>query len=638
MQGRMADPLELGDAGEEQRLEVGLDVEEIDVAIGLAPLLGLHGARRQRGNAHRLVVAVDRLAGGVVGKAAADLEDPHAVGLALAVGDHVGHQATDQRGAHHAHLAGDGVGEAHRVGVAGEVLLPGLLDEGEVDDFLVLAGGHLAAQRHRVALRLGARQHRDRATGGADRDVVVAVDAGDLFDQVFLDLHVEAVGRRRDDEVVAVAADLQVEALEHARHRVGAEVDAEHPAHAAGAQADRGAGRQLVGRDGLDHRAGFAAADVEDQARGALHGLGGQREINAALEAVGGIRREAVGTSAAGNGVGREKGALEEEFGGVEGDAALLAAHDAGQRQGAGFVGDQEGVSGRRDGLAIEEQHLLASLGQTHVDGAGELRVVEGVQRLAEFEHHVVGDVHEGADRTDAAAQQALLHPLGGRRLGVDAADDAAAVTRAGFRRVEHDHPRVAMAGGHRLAGRQAERAAGEGGHLAGDAAEAQAVGAVGRQLDGEQGVVEGQVIAQIGADRRVLGQHQEAAALVGDAEFLGRAQHAEGLDAAQLGRLDAEAGQVGAHQRAGDLDAGGGVGGAADDLQQLALPRVDLADAQLVGVGMLLGFDDLRDDDLGEHGGHAVLLFHFQPRHGEQMPKLVRIEARTDETAQPEF
>jgi hypothetical protein len=192
--------------------------------------------------------------------------------------------------------------------------------------------------------------------------------------------------------------------------------------------------------------------------------------------------------------------------------------------------------------------------------------------------------------------------------------------------------------GGHRLAGRQAERAAGEGRHFAGDAGEAEAVGAVGRQLDGEQGVVEGQVIAQVGADRRVLGQHQQAAALVGDAQLLGRAQHAEGFDAAQLGRLDAEAGQVGAHQRAGDLDAGGGIGGAADDLQQLALPRVHLADAQLVGVGVLLGLDDLRDDDLGEHGGHAVLLFHFQPRHGEQMPKLIRIEIRTDETAQPEF
>jgi hypothetical protein len=42
----------------------------------------------------------------------------------------------------------------------------------------------------------------------------------------------------------------------------------------------------------------------------------------------------------------------------------------------------------------------------------------------------------------------------------------------------------------------------------------------------------------------------------------------------------------------------------------------------------VLLGLDDLRDDDLGEHGGHAVLLFHFQPRHGEQMPK--RSESRS--------
>jgi hypothetical protein len=231
------------------------------------------------------------------------------------------------------------------------------------------------------------------------------VDAGDLFDQVFLDLHVEAVGRRRDDEVVAIAADLQLEALEHAGHRVGAEVDAEHAAHAAGAQADRRAGGQLVGGDGLDHRAGFAAADVEDQARGALDGLAGQREVDAALEAVGGIRREAVGAGPAGDGVGGEEGALEEEFGGVEGDPAVFAAHDAGQRQGAGFVGDQQGVGGGRDGLAVEEQHLLAGWGSAR-GSRRQLGVVEGVQRLAELEHHVVGDVDQGADRADAAARR----------------------------------------------------------------------------------------------------------------------------------------------------------------------------------------------------------------------------------------
>jgi hypothetical protein len=43
------------------------------------------------------------------------------------------------------------------------------------------------------------------------------------------------------------------------------------------------------------------------------------------------------------------------------------------------------------------------------------------------------------------------------------------------------------------------------------------------------------------------------------------------------------------------------GVGRAADDVQQGALPHVHLAHAQAVGVGMLDGFLDLAHHDLGE-------------------------------------
>lgn len=638
VQGRVSGPLELRHTREQQGFEVGLDVVEVDVAVALPPLLGPRQATGQRGDAHGLVVTLHRPAGRVLGEAAADLEDADTVGLALAVGHQVGHQATDQGGAHHTHLAGDGVGQAHRVGVATEILLPGLFDKGEVDDLLVLAPRHQAAHEHGVALRFGARQHADGALGGTHRDVVIAVKTGDLLDEVFLDLQVEAVGRRGHDEVVPLADHLQVQAAEHAGHFIGAELDAQHPAHAGRTQADRLALGQLAGLHRIDDRTGLTAADVEDQAGGALDGLAGQGEVHTPLEAIGGVRRETVGTGTTGDGIGGKEGALEEQVGGVQGDAGILTPHDAGEGQGPGFVGDQQGVGCRGHGLAIEEQHLLTGLRESHVDLPAQLRLVEGVQRLAELEHHVVGHVHQRADGADAATRQALLHPLGRRRLGIHAADDPSGITRAGLGCVQHDGTAVADHRRHRLAGRQTQRLAGQGRHFPGDAAEAEAVGAVGRQLDREQGVVEGEVVPQVGTDRRILGQHQQTAAFIGDAQLLGRAQHAEGLDTAQLGRLDAETGQVGAHQRAGNPDAGGRIGRAADDLQQFALPRIHLADAQLVGVGMFFGLDDLRDHHLGEHGGHAVLLFHFQPRHGEQMPQRIRIEIRTDETAQPEF
>ena len=53
---------------------------------------------------------------------------------------------------------------------------------------------------------------------------------------------------------------------------------------------------------------------------------------------------------------------------------------------------------------------------RTTIAGRRELREIERVHRLAELEQHVVGDVDDVADRTDAAGRQPVLHPLRGRR------------------------------------------------------------------------------------------------------------------------------------------------------------------------------------------------------------------------------
>jgi hypothetical protein len=103
------------------------------------------------------------------------------------------------------------------------------------------------------------------------------------------------------------------------------------------------------------------------------------------------------------------------------------------------LVGDQQGVRSRGHRLLVEQQHLLARTRQAHMDGALQLGVVEGMQGLAELEHDVVGDVDQRADRADAAAHQAAHHPVGRRGARVHAAQDAAAVTRTGLRRIEHD-------------------------------------------------------------------------------------------------------------------------------------------------------------------------------------------------------
>ena len=75
---------------------------------------------------------------------------------------------------------------------------------------------------------------------------------------------------------------------------------------------------------------------------------------------------------------------------------------------GLAVVGDHEHGLVHRDLAPVEQRKRLARPRAAHDDAAVELAPVIGVHRLAELEHHVVGDVDHRADRTQAGATQAL--------------------------------------------------------------------------------------------------------------------------------------------------------------------------------------------------------------------------------------
>ena len=54
---------------------------------------------------------------------------------------------------------------------------------------------------------------------------------------------------------------------------------------------------------------------------------------------------------------------------------------------------------------------VFAGARAAHADAAAELGEVEAVHRLAEFEHHVVGDVDDVVDRPHAGSRQPLRQP-----------------------------------------------------------------------------------------------------------------------------------------------------------------------------------------------------------------------------------
>ena len=167
---------------------------------------------------------------------------------------------------------------------------------------------------------------------------------------------------------------------------------------------------------------------------------------------------------------------------------------------------------------------------------------------------------------------------------------------------------------------------------LAGDAVDAEAVRPVRGQLELEHGLAHRQVVLQRRADDPLVRQHDDARALLLVAELLLAHHHAVALDAAQVGLLELEAVlEHGAAERDGDGVAGLEVAGAADDLPHAAvgLPHLHGAEAELVGVGVLLLGEHLADDEAAEVLGVArsadpVDALHLGARHGEDLGHLL--------------
>ena len=76
-----------------------------------------------------------------------------------------------------------------------------------------------------------------------------------------------------------------------------------------------------------------------------------------------------------------------------------------------------------------------------------ELIGVEGVHGMAEFQHHIIGDVDCGTDRTNPGSQQPLDHPPWRLRGWVDAGDPpcSKALHPGGF--VDANRPGFALCG-----------------------------------------------------------------------------------------------------------------------------------------------------------------------------------------------
>ena len=345
------------------------------------------------------------------------------------------------------------------------------------------------------------RDERDGAARQRRRQPVVAPHADDLLDQIVFHRDVAAEARHGHLEVRAVRFHGQTETREDPhglRPRRRHAEDALHPRHPE-AHA-RGLAPAWIGVD--DPARDRAAGQLGDE-----RGRAGRRrrqplDVGAALEAVrgGGSQRERARRAPDRGRV--EPGALQQDAGRAVGHLGVGAAHHAGEPDRALGIGDEQHRLVERPLLPVERGEALADASASHDERpVGHRFRVVGVQRLAELPEHVVGRVHDVADR--AQAHGAQPHPQPGRRgPDGDRADDAHREPMTEIRRLDLD-PRETSRGLRRLAQRHRRRTearAGERGELARDAEHRETIGPVRRDLDLEHVVVEAECRDQIGA------------------------------------------------------------------------------------------------------------------------------------------
>ena len=619
------------------------------VAVGTAPEAGRARSGEGDGDAPTFLrTAVDQR------EDAPDLEEPDVAVLAGEVVPQGVEQPGQERRTQRVHVAAERVRQQ-------DELRCDELRRGVVDQRLALRLVESESRQEAADLRELVADRVERmgpggAPGRCGRDLVHAEEPRDLLDQVGLAFQVHAPRRhgphagpgRRD-----VGHRDQTEAREHPGLRLGRDLDAEQRGRLLMAEHD-GLRFRRFGIGVHDAAGERAAGGPEDElgatASGAFAGL----DVGTALESVAGVGSEPERLARPAD-VGRgEVGGFDEDVDGRVVDLGSLSAHDTGESDAFLAVGDQQVVGRERVFLAVEGGELLVRSGAADHDGrfavvaAADETIVEGVERLAGLEHHVVRDVDDVVDAAETDLLERGAQPIG---AGPDlhALHDASGVARAEVRRLQPhgDEVRdVLGAGGGRrqLGGRDPERVAGHGGDLAGDADEGVEVRSVGSDLevvhDVAAGAAEmlGERLAHLGVGR----EDQQAVHDLGQSQLGRRAHHSVRLDAADLADLDGERFLVAGLRRercAGederDLVAGLEILGAADDLP-LAGAVGHAADGELVGVRMLVAGQHLRDDDAGELPADLLHAFDLEAEHREPFGEFFGRPIESDVALEP--
>ena len=347
---------------------------------------------------------------------------------------------------------------------------------------------------------------------------------------------------------------------------------------------------------------------------------------------------QAVGAGLASDSDLIKESAFKEYVAGLVGHTAVLATHYAGNGQSAGMVCNHQRVAAQGDFLAVEQYQLLAFFSHAYTNAAIDLGKVERVQRLTQFQHDIVGNVDSGIDAAHVSATQALNHPQRRWPGQVDIADHTAQVARASSRCQHFNRTHFLVYRSNWRNHRASHLGVIQSAHFTRQTCQRQAVATVRREVDFDAGVFKTQVHTNVFAHRRISRQLHQAVIALAHLQLCLRAQHAVGLNATQLGLLDLEvARQFSTDHGERDFQARAHVGRAAHYLKRLGT-IADLANAQLVGIWVLLGAQHLAHHHTTEYTGGRRNAVDLKTGHRQTSNQLVATYLRVYPTTQPLF
>ncbi len=563
------------------------------------------------------------------------LEETHAWGPAAEVPGRSPEQARQQGGGVRRLLAGQRVLQQHGVPalvVAGQTecverVLP---DEREADHLDQPGAGQSAAHPATQALSAGQagacgclRNHR--------RDVLVADLAGHLLHQVVRVAHVGTPRRDHDVQSPVTARHRAAHRLQQPHRVVVGDRHAGHP----GGETRRGCHAGTLGRRTHHRHAGLHGAtavrreELGDPVGRRLREL----RIHPALEPLGCLGPQLVPLLCPEHRDRLEVRGLDDDIGGRRRDLRALAPHHPRKPDRPGVVGDQQVGRVQSPGNVVESRQGLPGPRPADPDRTGELRAVVAVDRVAQLEHDVIGDVDRQRDGAHPALPQAPSHPRRRLRSRIEAGHGARDEHRASHRVVHHDRIARVVRSRQITVGRVAIGKPVRQRGLSADAPEGQGVGTVGVDLELDRGLAEAEGV-EGGLPRLGTpgGQHDDARMVVSEAELAFGADHPGRHVAVGLPCADLEApGQHRSGQRHHDEIAGPEVVRPADDPLGLAaaigIPDVDRAPVDRLAV--LLRFLD-GGEDAADHQGtgdlvtEAVQRLELEPEGSEAVGKLL--------------